>query len=214
MDFNNFDIETVAKEIHQTAKDKGFWEASANLNVKRALIITELAEAVDAHREEKYADVEQLKKEYLHECSASSRDRYEDRKILRASTEADLVLYADLFQRYVKDSVEDELADTYIRCLDLLVKEYEVWHVKLEELPGKLNDKIEQIVFTDLFPENVYSLLRGAFRVRGDTGDWTEGVCWGIDQIAEIEGIDLQKHIEMKMTFNKTREKLHGNKTY
>lgn len=213
MDFKTLNIQDLDTKIHETAIKKGFWKASSNLNVKRTLIITELAEAVDADRIEKRADVHQFKKEYFDGCSKQSDDYFKEFKQMKFFSNADQVLYADLFQRHVKDTVEDELADTYIRCLDLLVKEYEVWHVKIDTAHVNIKQKIERVVFTDSFPENVYLLLRGAFNDRGGAGDWTEGMCWGIDKIAEIEDIDLQTHIELKMTYNDLREKLHG-KTY
>jgi hypothetical protein len=34
-----------------------------------------------------------------------------------------------------------------------------------------------------------------------------------INDIAKAENIDLEKHIKLKLAYNKTREKRHGNKT-
>lgn len=211
MNFKVFDIKTVAQKIHENSKDKGFWEASSNLNVKRALIITELAEAVDAHRINKRADVDQFKKEFLADCSTPTRDRFNTMKVLKASTQRDLTLYAHLFQQYVKDTVEDELADTYIRCLDLLIKEYEIWHVEGKMIENNVQVEVKEFVPTDKFAENVYLLIRASF---DNKASWTESMCWGIDQIADIEGADLQTHIELKMAYNRSRERLHGDKAY
>lgn len=209
MDFKTFDIETVAKQIHENSKDKGFWKASSNMNVKRALIITELAEAIEAHRLDKRADVDTLMNEYIEGSSSQSADHFQEFKQLKFFKNEDQILFVDLFQRHVKDTVEDELADTYIRCLDLLIKEYDIWSVKLNALRFNVSNALERVVFTDKFAENIYLLFRGAFIDRAGV-DWTESICWGVDKIAEIESIDLQTHIELKMTYNRTRDNLHG----
>lgn len=90
-------------ECHGNAKAKGFWDKERNVGEMLMLIVSELGEAVEAHRHAKHGVGQ-------------------------------------------KDTFEDELADTAIRLFDL---------------------------------------------------------CGGL-------GVDLEKQIEWKMSFNKTREKLHG----
>ncbi len=99
-------ISETISECHSVAKEKGFWDKDRNVGEMLMLIVSELGEAIEAHR-------------------------HGHRGLLK------------------KDTFEDELADTAIRLFDM---------------------------------------------------------CGGL-------GIDLEKQIEWKMSFNKTREKLHG-KTY
>lgn len=91
-----FDFFKIAGEdIHKTAHAKGFWE----LNLKRPrgemvmLIITELSEAVEAHRKNRFVDKS-------------------------ATTENHDAAWNDIFLQKVKDTVEDEIADAVIRILD------------------------------------------------------------------------------------------------
>jgi NTP pyrophosphatase (non-canonical NTP hydrolase) len=62
---------------------------------------------------------------------------------------------------------------------------------------------------------------RGAIRTYLDENGKPHGfaqeladVAIRLGDLAEITGIDLEKEIEMKMAYNKTRPFLHGNKKY
>jgi len=90
-------------ECHETARKKGFWERERNVGVMLMLVVSELGEAIEAHRRGNFG-MEQ------------------------------------------KDTFEDEIADTVIRLFDL---------------------------------------------------------CGGL-------GINLEKQMEWKMSFNKSRVKRHG----
>jgi len=50
-------INRLAKEIHQNAKDKGFFDAQRNLGEMLCLIHSEVSEALEADREAKYCNV-------------------------------------------------------------------------------------------------------------------------------------------------------------
>lgn len=47
----NIDIDTLAGRIHQTARDKGFWDKERNLGEMLMLAVSELAEALEEDRE-------------------------------------------------------------------------------------------------------------------------------------------------------------------
>jgi len=96
-------ISERVEECHKIAKEKGFWDQDRNVGEMLMLIVSELGEAIEAHRKG-------------------------DRGLLK------------------KDTFEDELADTAIRLFDM---------------------------------------------------------CGGLK-------IDLEKQIEWKMSFNRTREAKHG----
>jgi len=89
-------IKDIAKEIHNNAVDKGFWE-SFNLPEKLMLIVSEVAEAMEADRESKRTGV-----------SIGQVNEWKDDDDFKRS-----------FIKNVKGTVEDELADTVIRVLDL-----------------------------------------------------------------------------------------------
>lgn len=117
------EIKEVSKRIHENAKNKGFWDDMWNITKKMKdcgifteaeitsttkafksqklmLIVSELSEGLEADRKNKYANVEQFKKE---------SDGCES-----------LTLIKESFEHNIKDSVEDEMADTTIRILDYI----------------------------------------------------------------------------------------------
>lgn len=96
------DIQKYAKEIHQTAQDKGWWDKKRNHDEVFMLIITELAEAVEADRKNTYANYEV----------------YDE--IKKKVEEMNEKLFKNYFEEWIKDTVEDELADALIRALDYL----------------------------------------------------------------------------------------------
>jgi len=176
---NNQQIQVYAKEIHRTAVEKGWWEGDRNLRVVFMLFITELSEAVEAHREDRWASSDKFK------------EMLEDVEFKEDS-------FKHFFNLHIKDTVEDELADTYIRILDHLYYQ----QVDTIEIPRYLH------TFKEDFAENIFYICDKI----------TEGnviiAAALIEQLAEHMDIDLQWHIEQKMKYNEMREKMHGGKKY
>lgn len=96
-------IKELMTEIHQINVEHGFWETDANgdkvVNIPERLMLTvsELSEALEADRKDKFA---------------SEVDFTEKNLINNGS-------FAPTFKFYVKDTFEDELADAVIRIFDL-----------------------------------------------------------------------------------------------
>lgn len=91
-------IKELQKEIHANAVDKGFWEGEANnIPTKLMLIVSEISEALEAHRKDK---------RFTDDIGAING------WILKG----DFVTH---FEIACKDTFEDELADAVIRILDL-----------------------------------------------------------------------------------------------
>ena len=90
-------IDKLAKEIHQNAKDKGFFETDRNLGELLCLIHSEVSEALEADRKSKYCkqDVKQI-------LEIEDNNKFQK-----------------FFENSVKNTFEDELADVLIRVLDL-----------------------------------------------------------------------------------------------
>ena len=95
------DIKHISQKIHQTAKEKGFWDRERNFGELLMLVTSELGEALEAHRKGRFANKELFDKEIqaspFHEKSAT----------------------IDSFKLHIKDTVEDEIADAVIRLFDL-----------------------------------------------------------------------------------------------
>jgi len=124
-------LNNAATQIHTAARNKGFWDSERETGTLLMLCVSELAEALEADRKDRYADLQSYE-----ECEKAD-------DILEGDREAYMV---SSFQSLIKDTFEDELADTVIRILDLC----------------------------------------GA------------------------RGIDLEKHINLKLKYNLTRERMHG----
>ncbi|MGJ7024958.1 hypothetical protein [Petrimonas sulfuriphila] len=118
-------LNKLRDEIHEYAINKGFWDKERETGTLLMLCVSELSEAMEADRNGLYADLELIEKD-----------------------KEDFIDFKWSFENSIKDTFEDELADTIIRILDLC----------------------------------------GA------------------------KGIDIEKHIELKMKYNATRERMHGKK--
>lgn len=99
--YNWDNIVPLALYAHQQAVDKGFWkEAHPEEPGYLMMVVTELAEAVESHRNGKWAK--------LDPDTIDTLERMEGAP------------YAQMFLREVKDTVEDEIAGACIRLLDLI----------------------------------------------------------------------------------------------
>lgn len=85
-------LNELRDEIHAAAVARGFYEKPKELGTQLMLIVSELGEALEADRKNKWADLGAYR---------------EDGQTIEA------------FREHVKDTVEDEIADTLIRTLDL-----------------------------------------------------------------------------------------------
>jgi NTP pyrophosphatase (non-canonical NTP hydrolase) len=97
------DIKETAIKINDTARSKGFWDKPRNFGEMLMLIVSELGEALEAHRKSKTANrsgFEHYMQDWTEDMSDYTR---------KFKTE---------FESCVKDSIEDELADAAIRLFD------------------------------------------------------------------------------------------------
>lgn len=131
-------LNELAKQYHERAKAKGFWDEPRETGTLLMLMVSELAEALEADRKGQYAKIDDA------EFIIDGKTIREDLDL--AIKENDMVKFEDIFRTQVKDTFEDEIADTFIRLLDFI---------------GQRN-------------------------------------------------IDIEKHIELKMQYNLTREYKHG----
>lgn len=89
-------INELSRQIHQNAKDKGFYDNPRNIGEMLALIHSEVSEALECDRKKKTISHDP---DYV------------------AGLEGER--FKDSFERFIKDTFEDELADIMIRVMDL-----------------------------------------------------------------------------------------------
>lgn len=187
--------QALAKRIHANAVAKGFWPTNEDGAHKYSpehygmLVITELSEAVEAHRKNNHA------------C----RESYEINLQTQGEARKD-----ELFGHYIKDSVEDEIADAYIRLLDMwgaycstsIDEAIEEWKERFSETDWGLSE----------FTEDIYAIISNFY----DTLNCFEikykvsYILRELEDLAEYLGIDLFWHVQEKMRYNESRPPLHG----
>ena len=191
--YNADTLNRYAKDCHQRSVAKGFWDEPHTVGHSLMLAFGELHEAIEADRIGKWA---KLSPEAV--------------KNLRVSYDA---TFTQAFLWFVKDRVEDEIADAVIRLLDLLGylldgRKLQAWQVSCfdsvygeDGIPPMLTDALMQIVAT---------------LCDADANcDTTNGILYAIkslEQLCDHLGIDLMAHIDLKMKYNATRPVLHGKK--
>jgi len=99
-------INKLATEVHQNAKDKGFFDDEKNIGEMLCLIHSEVSEALEADRKDRYSQADSIKLGGL--ADKNYGITYHDDKIFQRA-----------FSESVKDTFEDELADVMIRVMDL-----------------------------------------------------------------------------------------------
>lgn len=119
------DLKATAKEIHENAAAKGFWDKERNLGEMLCLVHSEISEAMEADREDKYYDPETRYRVGKDLTKNGSKWSFE---IVDSSDEA----WNNWFVSEVKNTFSDELADAVIRILDLCHhKGIDLeWHIK------------------------------------------------------------------------------------
>jgi NTP pyrophosphatase (non-canonical NTP hydrolase) len=98
-------IPEYCKEAHRIAKEKGFHDREFNLGERLMLATTELGEALEAHRTGRIATQEGVR---LVENNFDVHD-----------SDFNIDIYGPVFELYVKDTFQDEIADAIIWLLDL-----------------------------------------------------------------------------------------------
>lgn len=191
----------LTKDAYQNAKAHGFNETE-DIERTLMLIITEIGEAVDAHRKGWIAE--------------GNRAWFE--AVLVKTSDVDKRMTA--YEGYIKNQLEDELADVVIRiaslcgaCADTLEASSEEW---------KSAERQARWMFHNVsFPAMCLHLCHGivtANSLRETNGyRWLNAVkfvAWQILAYCKIEGIDIEWYIRRKMEYNIHRQPMHGSCKY
>ena len=179
-------LNELRDEAYSIAKANGWHEEEHSDSHWLMLIITEIAEAVQADRKDRHTDIGLFK------------------ALLETYANDDAVFKYE-FETHVKNGVEDELADIIIRCLDYSA----LCGICLDNVPIFITDycRDKSIVKRD-FPTFAYFLTFKA--VNGDVTD----VLARVIAYCKLKGIDLDFFIRAKMKYNRLRGYKHGGKRY
>ncbi len=175
------DIPKIIKEHHQAMIDKGFYPEGEEKNIRELLmlIVSELGEALEAHRQIRFSEWYYVDKWKLGSSWWNRR-----------------------FEVYIKDTFEDEIADILLRIFDLCG----YLEIDLDHECRLMMNKDFNVAET-LFTATSYICEFGLNKNNISMLNFSYGVMMSISEKMEI---DIEKHIEAKMAYNKTRPHKHG----
>ena len=182
-------LQEWAREIHATATRHGWHEERMPGGHWLAMIMTEVAEAIEADRVGRHADETTFK------------------RLLYAGDEGKVAdsWFLSLYGTTIKGTVEEELADVTIRILDAsneIHGEKQTWTGYDSGMSPRPSA---------LFTEAAFCFVKDVLN------SGTMNLAYSMDYMfgwAGQLGIDLGWHIEQKMKYNTLREYKHGGKRY
>ena len=178
----------LQKRIWDVATAKGWHDKPISTAQYCGLIMTEMAEAVEADRNGRRSEDAEFNIALTFE--ASNKDSY----------------FKACYKDYIKGSIEEEFADVVIRVLDMA---QEVHGDKMRWLG---NYPYGQVYHEkDSFIENAWYFIREV--LNWGTMNISDCVSFMFDWAQHL-GIDLWQHIEWKMKYNELRPYKHGGKKY
>ena len=178
-----------SKEIYDNAVAHGWHEEQLSEEHYLGLIMTEVAEAVEADRNGKRANMPMFEKESQTPQPVNHKKDH----------------WKFCFELFVKNSIEDEFADIVIRLLDMA---YAIHGETLYFVDAGMKYMYNK---NKSFIENAWNFTKNTlYWYRWDI---SYSIIFIYDWAGHL-GIDLDTHIELKMKYNAMREYKHGNKKY
>lgn len=196
---NKINLNALRDRAYKIACEHGFHDNELSNEHCLCLVISELMEAVEADRKGRLGK----------KCKSRfdiDYNRYpalvEEEKRFKSS-----------FEKNVKDSLPDELADAVIRLFDLAG----LRNISLEIATKEIGDCIDDMAESckdETFTESIYAISTLPVRYDGlyDFHTTINDMVLSIFGLAKHLEIDLLWHIEQKMKYNELRGKMHGKK--
>ena len=188
----NLDLNRLKEKAYKCACEHGFHDTEYSDEHCLMLTICEIGEAVEADRKNRHAD-----------SSMFNHQGFEP--------ESDASVFMEIFEKSVKDTVEDELADIVIRLLDFA---------------GMKNISLDKGVLLPLGAEMMKDCVNGKVTSLPELGFTTckilscysdlepESVVYGVLLLilfyCKMNDIDLTWHIDQKMRYNELRPHKNG----
>lgn len=185
----------LSGDAFKNAEKHGFYTESTEIETALMLIITEMAEAVQADRHNRHGSIEDYESEIQ-----MGRD------------------IPTAYKNSLEGTVESEFADIAIRILSLLGWMKSNLLIKLGS-DSILADRYE----VAKFQYNKGSIAKDLYRLNGHfsrfvdnescywfVSDTLQNILMSVFAIAHIHNIDLMEYIKLKMKYNESRPYLHG----
>lgn len=180
-------INDLIASSYDVACRHGFHDVETSIEHQMMLVIGELGEAVEADRKNRRADIAGFR--------LSSAD------------------FVSTFEKTVKDTVEDELADVCIRLFDLCG----CFQIDILQPSETMRDDWRKLFDGYSFTECAYAVVRllsgcQTGCVISELSTNIGSALYFIEYWSEKLGIDLDWHIDAKQRYNAGRERMHGKK--
>lgn len=184
----------LIEQIHKENLLKGFWEDNkpqGQTLEKLADIHSKISEVFTAYITEKWADLETFE----HQKSSWIFD------------------YVSDFKTYIKDSVEDKLADTVMLILDLMAAwGFEGRTLEIGKTPTTSINEFVLKMHNHL--SSCYTTYTNPTQNDPEQDNLYMGLIKTLKMIyafsEEVLKIDLDEHVKLKLEYNKSREYNHG----
>lgn len=184
-------LEQFAKEIYKGNSDNGFWDNPRSSDQITMLIKSEVFEAMECWRNRQ-------------DINASDfGEFYENiQRLLKSGDNAFDEESKHEFKTYFKETKEVEIADAIIRVLDTMAH-FNIPFLELEKMPVADKETIKPYIHIDKLLNSLY-----------DTNFGKESAIIFADILSNLFSYDenLMEYAKVKVLYNTTREKMHGNK--
>jgi len=182
-------LQSWARRIHANATAHGWHEEKKPGYHWLGMVMTEVAEAIEADRKRRRFS-EEAKEKYL--AVTTDSEGYH----------ATVVIMKMAYEDYIKGTVEEEFADICIRILDAAYELYGEnmnWHGWEYPNCSRSFTVMAFVLVKEILNTGMTNLTEAIYYV----------FAW-----AKRLGIDLSWHIEHKMIYNELRSYKHGDKKY
>lgn len=223
---NEQTIKRFIKDAHDNAIEKGFYDCpeckgsgddlccggpfdcgvcngtgidqNKNIGELLMLIVSELGEALEAHRCGRFADNKEL------DHILNSFEEYHDN--------GSVMQIAGRYSTQIKDTFEDKIADVFIRLFDLCGY-YNLDTPEIDHEISEIDHEISEIGIDINIGESLLIITEFCCYMAKDGGlSDMDIVLSSLSDMCERLNIPIEKHISAKMAYNKTRPRKHGKK--
>ena len=184
----NEKLHELARIAHSNAKAKGFWETARPEKESLILVVTELAEALEAARANKFCSKQHF---------AEALNIYREIGQHGNKIEEQMGAFGLYFNDFCRGTFEEEIADTLIRILDFAESRKDVFQV--EEM---LEASDTQGSF--YIPMAIFDITAHVMK------DELNEAIYLLQLLSMQKGFDLILWARMKMKYNETRGYKHG----
>lgn len=190
----------LVSQAYETSKAHGWHDEEHSMEHYMMLVLSEVGEALEADRRDKRA---------RWQAFVYSDGEHDSRFVTH-------------FEEFIKDTLEDELADVVIRLFDLCGT-YKINVRRILETTC-MEDDFKALCEEKTLCERLFILSAILCHVDGQSTK-DDGTTYCLPKVVgaalhfiyylcQDMQINIERHVELKMRYNKTREYKHGGKKY